>query len=30
VKKTLGRIELKNPIAYEPPLRYTIMTVERA
>jgi hypothetical protein len=30
VKRKLGTIEVKNPIAYEPPLRHTIATVERA
>jgi len=30
VKKRLGTIEVKNPIAHEPPLRYTIRTAESA
>lgn len=30
VKRKLGTIEVRNPIASEPPLRYTISTAERA
>ena len=30
VKKKLGTIEVKSPIAYEPPLRYVVVTVARA
>ncbi len=30
VKKKLGTVQVKSPIAYEPPWRYTILTVERA
>ena len=30
VKEKLGTIEMKNPIVYEPPLRYSISPVEHA